>query len=198
MEFVEHDLVWPRLRKQGVVEIDRTESELHLDLDESSDVVALDVAAIDHPAAAKLPAAVVRVPRAELGAIVEGILHKLRIAESVVIPVGLWRQVFEAVAEPMSAHAQWTEIDSAATVELNTRDPLQVLPGSHHLLRDLVNSVLARGTAPSQGLSVVAMGVRLLIEVLPSGQMIVFAGDAGLAHHARTVVEHHAGRAAPR
>lgn len=191
MEFVENDLTWNRLRKQGVVEIDRADPELHLDLDESTDVAVLDVAADDHESVNKLPKAVMRVPRKAFGPIVEGVLHKLRIAEAVVIPVGCWRRVFEAVAQPMSQHAQWTQIDSAATVELNTRDPLLVLQGNHHLLRDLVNSVVATGSAPDQGVSVVAIGVRLLIEVLPNGQMIVFAGDAALAGNARAVVEQH-------
>ncbi len=189
VEFVENNLTWNRLRKQGVVEADDNDAELHLDLDESSPVVALDVAATDHPQAGALPDAVLRVPRKEFGTIVEGVLHKLRITESVVIPVGRWRRVFEAVAQPMSHHTQWNQIDSAATVELNTRDPLLVLQSHHHLLRDLVNSVVTTGTQSDQGLSVAAIGVRLLIEVLPNGQMIIFAGDAALAKHVRTVVD---------
>lgn len=193
MEFVEHEPTWNRLRKQGVVELDPRDPELHLDLDETSAVVALDVAASDHAQARRLPKAVVRVPRAEFGPIVEGVLHKLRIAESVVIPVGLWRRVFEAVAEPMAHHAQWTDIDTAATVEQNTRDPLLVLPSNLHLLRDLVNSVVSSGTAPDQGVTVVAVGVRLLIEVLPAGQMIIFTGDAALGQQARAVVDLHTG-----
>lgn len=192
MEFVENDLVWKRLRKQGVVECDRTDDEVHLDLDDSSDVVALDVASTDHATPDALPCGVARVPRGEFGAIVEGVLHKLRIVEAVVIPVGHWREVFDAVAEPMSKHAKWAEIDSTAAVELNTRDPMYVNPGSLHLLRDLVDSIATRGSAVTQGVSVAALDIRVLIEVLPSGQMILFAGDAALARTVRSVVEHHA------
>lgn len=193
MEFVEPDPVWSRLRKQGVVELDGTAPDLHLDLDDSTEAVALDVAAGDHPKLARLPRGVLLVPRAEFGAVVEGILHKLRIAEAVVIPVACWRSVFEVVAEPMSRHEQWRDIDSAATVELNTRDPLLVRPADHHLLRDLLDSIVARGTVAPQGVSVVALGVRLLVEVSPPGQMIVFTGDSALLQSARSVVEHHAG-----
>lgn len=197
MEFVEHDLVWQRLRKQGVVECEPPAAELHLDLDASTDAADLDVAAVDHPAAASLGGGVLRIPRAEFGAVVEGILHKLRIAEFAVVPVGLWRQVFEVVAEPMCRHEQWRDIDSAATVELNTRDPLVASAAHLHLVRDLVDSVATRGTYPTQGLTIAALGVRLLIEVLPAGQMIVIAGDRALAAVAGTVVSHHAAPGAP-
>ncbi len=192
MEFVEHELVWSRLRKQGVVELDGTAPDLHLDLDDSTEAVALDVAAAEHPGRRSLPRGIMVIPRSQFGAVVEGILHKLRIAETVVMPIGRWRGVFEAVAEPMSRHEAWRDIDSAATVELNTRDPLLVLPADHHLLRDLLDSLVARGTSASQGVSVVALGVRLLVEVVPPGQMIVFAGDAALLQSARGVLEHHA------
>ncbi|MBL9140790.1 MAG: hypothetical protein JNK53_02885 [Phycisphaerae bacterium] len=193
MEFVENDLVWARLRKDGVVECERTGTELHLDLDESTDVVGLDVASSDHARVAKLPTGVVRVPRAEFGPIVEGVLHKLRIVEAVVIPVGVWRQVFDVVSECMSNQPQWADIDSAAAVELNTRDPLFVGSGSHHLLRDLVNSIVTKGSEATQGITVVALGVRLMMEVLPCGEMILLAGDAHLARSVRAVVDHHAG-----
>ena len=44
-----------------------------------------------------LPAGIRRVPRAEIAPIVEGIVHKLRLPEVVAIPVGRWRDVFDAV-----------------------------------------------------------------------------------------------------
>ena len=106
------------------------------------------------------------------------------------VAVGTWRRVFEAVAKPMSVHEQWRAIDAAATVELNTRDPLVFGPAHHHLLRDLVNAVI-EGEAPDQGISVVALGVRVVIEVSPGGQLIVFAGDEHLAAPVRGVIEHH-------
>lgn len=190
MEFVEHALTWNRLRKQGVVAAEDVPGELRIDLDDSSAVVTFDVAAHDHPQAASLGPGIRRVPRREFGPIVEGIVHKLKLPETVVVPVGTWRDVLEAVATPMSAHAQWRAIDAAATVELNTRDPLLFGPEHHHLLRDLVDAVAA-GERAAQGIAVVGVDMRIVVEVLPVGQMIVFAGDDHLAHPVRAVIEHH-------
>jgi hypothetical protein len=111
----------------------------------------------------------------------------------VVIPVGRWRHVFEAVAKPMSAHEHWREIDAAATVELNTRDPLSFEPAHHHLLRDLVSAVVSSGGGATQGVSVVAVGMRIVLEVLPDGQMIVFVGDAAMLPGVAAVIDHHSG-----
>jgi len=109
----------------------------------------------------------------------------------VVIPVGRWRDVFDAVATPMSTHEQWRAIDAAAMVELNTRDPLLFGPEHHHLLRDLVDAVVEAGDGASQSISVVAIGVRVVIEVIPGGQLIVLAGDEHLAVPVRGVIDHH-------
>ena len=190
MEFIEHPLTWSRLRAQGVLSAEEPEGELRIDLDDSTRVVTFDVAAIDHPDASRLPAGIVRVERAEIGPIVEGIVHKLKLPEVVAIPVGKWRSVFEAVAKPMSVHGQWRAIDAAATVELNTRDPLLFGPEHHHLLRDLVDAVTL-GERAAQGIAVVGVGMRVVVEVLPIGQMIVFAGDEHLAHPVRAVIDHH-------
>lgn len=190
MEFVEHSLTWSRLRTQGVVLSEDAPGEVHIDLDDSTAVVTFDIAADDHPQVRTLAAGIRRVPRREFGPIVEGIVHKLKLPETVVIPVGTWRDVFEAVAKPMSTHAQWRAIDAAATVELNTRDPLLFGPEHHHLLRDLVDAVTA-GERATQGIAVVGVGMRVVIEVLPVGQMVVSAGDDHLAHPVRGVIEHH-------
>ena len=190
MEFADHSPTWSRLRAQGVLSAEDPPGELRVDLDESTPVVTFDIAAHDHPQSGTLPAAIVRVPRGEIGPIVEGIVHKLRLPETAVVPVGTWRRVFEAVAKPMSVHEQWRAIDAAATVELNTRDPLLFGPEHHHLLRDLVDAVSA-GERAAQGIAVVGVDMRIVIEVLPVGQMIVFAGDDHLAHPVRAVIEHH-------
>lgn len=193
MEFADHTPTWTRLRAQGVLSAEDPAGELRIDLDESTPVVTFDVAAHDHPEARTLPAGIVRVARAEIGPIVEGIVHKLKLPETAVIPVGTWRRVFETVAKPMSVHGQWRAIDAAATVELNTRDPLSFEPAHHHLLRDLVAAVVSSGGGAVQGISVVAVGMRIVLEVLPDGQMIVFVGDAAMLPGVAAVIDHHSG-----
>jgi hypothetical protein len=190
VEFIEHQATWTRLRKHGILS-EESGDEFHLDLDESTPVEVLDLAAADHPQADGLPASIRRIARAEFGPVVEGIVHKLKLPEVVVIPVGKWRSVFEAVAKPMSAHAHWREIDAAAMVELNTRDPLSFEPAHHHVLRDLIAAVVdARGPA-TQGVSVVAVGMRVVIEVLPEGQMIIFLGDRHLVPPVVAIIDQH-------
>ena len=63
--------------------------------------------------------------------IVEGVVHKLKLPEVVAIPVGRWRDVFDAVAKPMSVHAQWREIDAAAAEPMDERPRVEVLNGPH-------------------------------------------------------------------
>ena len=195
MEFTDHASTWTRLKARGVIATEEPADELHLDFDDSAAVVAFDIAADDHARATGLPAGIRRVPRREIGPIVEGVVHKLKLPEVVAIPVGRWRDVFDAVAKTMSVHAQWREIDAAAMVELNTRDPLKFGPEHHHMLRDLVAAVVDEGEAPNQGISIAALGVRLLVEVLPAGQIIVLAGDDHLAAPIRAVIDHHSPKA---
>lgn len=190
MEFVRYSEAWSALQQQGMEEAERTESELHLGLRDTDQVVVVDIAADDHPLAAKLPPTVRRVPRAAMASIVEGIVHKLRLDPVLVIPVGKWRELIEAVSFGMAEHESWKAIDQMASVELNTRDALLLGPTDHHTLRDLVQVLLTEGSKDSQGLSVAAPGSSILIEVLPCGQMILFLGNPHMAGVAGEVIDH--------
>lgn len=189
MEFVSYSEAWAALQQQGLEEAERTETELHLALRETPQVVVIDVAASDHRLAASLPPEVRRVPRAAIPVIVEGIVHKLGLDPVLVIPVGRWRSVFEAVSTGMAHSEAWKAIDQMASVELNTRDPLMLGPTDHHSLGELLRVLLTDGTKDIQGISVAAPGSSMLIEVLPSGQMIIFLGNAHLAAQAREVID---------
>ncbi|MBX3355512.1 MAG: hypothetical protein KF724_07410 [Phycisphaeraceae bacterium] len=190
VEFISYSEAWPALQLQGLEEADRNDRELHLGLLEDERVVVIDVAANDHRLAATLPGTVLRVPREAMPAIVEGVVHKLRIDPVLLIPVGHWRDVFDAVSFEMAENAPWKAIDQMASVELNTRDPLLLGPGDHHTLRDLVRALLKAGSNDTQGISVAATGTKILIEVLPCGQMIVFAGNPHLGAQVREVIDH--------
>lgn len=190
MEFVSYSDAWTALRQQGLEEAERTNTELHLGLRESDQVVVIDVAATDHRLAAKLPPEVRRVPRQAIPAIVEGLIHKLRLDPVLLIPVGCWREIFDAVSFGMAENETWKAIDQMASVELNTRDPLLVSPGDQHTMRELLRVLLTDGTRDSQGLSVAAAGTSILIEILPCGQMILFLGNPPMASLAREVIDH--------
>ena len=145
--------------------------------------------------AKKLPSDVIQLDRKNLADMVEAIIHKLRLTQVYVIPVGHWRQLFEAVAEGMATNEQWRAIDSAAIVELNTRDALLFVPANFHILRDLVRVVLTAGSKPIHGISIAAVGSPLLIEVMPAGEVSVFVGRSDLAHVVREVLNHPPGPA---
>ncbi|MCX5664607.1 MAG: hypothetical protein NTY97_07915, partial [Planctomycetota bacterium] len=175
----------------------QSESELRLSLTEGPQSSCIDIASSDHVMAKKLPAEVIQLDRKKLADMVEAIIHKLRLTQVYVIPVGHWRQLFEAVAEGMATNEQWRTIDSAATVELNTRDALLFVPENFHILRDLVRVVLTAGSEPIHGISIATVGSPLLIEVMPAGEVSVFVGRSDLAHVVREVLNHPPGHAKP-
>jgi len=189
VEFVSYSEAWSALQQQGLEEAERTEHELHLALREHDQVVVIDVAASDHRLAGKLPPTVRQVPRAAIPAIVEVLVHKLRLDPVLLIPVGHWREIFEAVSFGMAENETWKAIDQMASVELNTRDPLLLGPGDHHTMRELLRVLLTDGTKDTQGLSVAATGSSILIEVLPCGQMILFLGNPHMGAQVNEVID---------
>ncbi|MSR43984.1 MAG: hypothetical protein EXS15_01300 [Phycisphaerales bacterium] len=156
-------------------------AELRLSLSESAQSSCLEIASSDHPMALQFPAEVARIERAQIPTLIEAIAHKLHLTQVYVIPIGHWRQLFEAVAEGMATNEKWLEIDNAATVELNTRDALLFLPANHHIMRDLISAVLTTGTSAQHGLSIATPGSPLLIEVIPAGEVSVYTGRTNLA-----------------
>ncbi|MSR29030.1 MAG: hypothetical protein EXS03_05570 [Phycisphaerales bacterium] len=178
------------LRPVGVEESSRTPSELRLSLVEGPQSSCIEIAAIDHKAAARLPADMPRIDRATLPTVVEAIVHKLHLTAALVVPVGHWRQLFDAVAEGMAANEKWRATDSEATIELNTRDALQFLPADFHILRDLVRCVLTCGTDPAHGIAIATSGQAILVEVMPAGEVVVYTGRTDLATVVRELVIH--------
>lgn len=189
LEFVGYSEAWRDLAQGGVVEAERTDAVLRVALEDTPGGEVVEVAADDHAHAAHLPADVVRLPRERMAELVERIVHKMHLTRVCVIPVGKWRQVFEAVANGMAQNEKWRAVDSAANVELNTRDPLVVQPADHHTLRDLVAAVLKHGTHPTHGIAMAAMGTPLVIEAMPAGELAVYAGKASIAAEVRHLLD---------
>jgi len=189
VEFVGYTEAWRDLAQGGVVEAERTDAVLRVALEETPGGEVVEVAAVDHAHASQLPADVVRLSRDRMAELVERIVHKMHLTRVCVIPVGKWRQVFEAVADGMAQNEKWRAVDSAANVELNTRDPLVVQPADHHTLRDLVAAVLKHGTHPTHGIAMAAMGTPLVIEAMPAGELAVYAGKASIATEVRHLLD---------
>lgn len=199
MEFVSFEEAWRLLKPIGVEVASRTAEELRISISEGDHSGCMDIAASDHAHAAKLPSDIPRLSRAVLATSIEAIIHKLHLTQANVIPVGHWRELFEAVAEPMAANEKWRAIDSAATVELNTRDALVFLPADFHILRDLALAVLTAGSAPRHGIAICSAGSPMVIEVMPAGEVTIYYGKSELRRVVSDVLAHvQSGNASPK
>ena len=165
-------------------------SELRLELADSDSMVVLDIATHDHPDAGDLPDSIRKVPRGAVANFVQAVVHKMHLQRTFAIPVGRWREVFDAVSEGMAGNAAWREIDTSASIELNKRDPIAFALADAHTLRDLIRTLLSVAREAHHGLTLCSDGAPLVLEIMPRGEMIVFAGHASLARQCEELLSH--------
>jgi len=163
--------------------------ELRLELDGDAAVV-MDIATEDHPEVGDLPATIRRVPRGVVANFVEAIVHKMHLQQTYAIPVGRWREIFDAVSDGMASNAAWREVDTSASIEMNKRDPLVFGPANAHTLRDLVKTLLHTAKDSNHGLTLCSDGAPLVLEIMPRGEMVVFAGHGSLAKQCEELLAH--------
>jgi hypothetical protein len=192
VEFVERRQMLEALRGKGVVE--RESGELvHLEIDAARRGGTVTLTA-GGPATAPEGSIVIEVAAERLAATLEAAIHKFHLFPLYLVPAARWRVVFATVAFGLAANPQWTEIDSAATVELNTRDPLLCDPGHLHVLRELIRVLLAEGGLDENAtLHLVAPGKSLLARITPGRPITVECGDAGTAAALAEAARHAAG-----
>lgn len=181
MEFVSHDDVAELLDDHGIEEIVEGTDRVFLRMTESDGVVHVHLA--DTACACKpyQGAQSVAIEKARLTATLEHILRALRLHQVAAIPVGKWRKVFDAVAFSLANNHAWQEMDAAATVELNTRDPLLCDPADMHLLFEMIGALLNDAQSPDQGLMLLATTSPVLVEVVPEGAVRISVGSQALA-----------------
>ncbi|MFZ4697445.1 MAG: hypothetical protein ACOYMO_05520 [Phycisphaerales bacterium] len=189
VEFIDLDEAWADLRRQGVVKVVDSPKELRLELDGDAAVV-MDIATEDHPEVGDLPATIRRVPRGAVANFVEAIVHKMHLQQTYAIPVGRWREIFDAVSDGMAGNAAWREVDTSASIEMNKRDPLVFGPANAHTLRDLVKTLLHTAKDSNHGLTLCSDGAPLVLEIMPRGEMVVFAGHGSLAKQCEELLAH--------
>lgn len=189
MEFIDLDEAWADLRRQGVVKVVDSPKELRLELDGDAAVV-MDIATEDHPEVGDLPATIRRVPRGVVANFVEAIVHKMHLQQTYAIPVGRWREIFDAVSDGMAGNTAWREVDTSASIEMNKRDPLVFGPANAHTLRDLVKTLLHTAKDSNHGLTLCSDGAPLVLEIMPRGEMVVFAGHGSLAKQCEELLAH--------
>lgn len=191
MEFLEFDRAWRTLSEEDVVTLTGDPpaelAAMQIDYDERR--------AAHHTIFASRPdhetdvadAEVLEISRDRAGEVLEHILHKLHLAPLLILPIGRWRAVFDVVTPALTENDQWVAIDSAATVELNTRDPLVCELRDLHLLRAVVDAVLNHAETLEQGISIAAVQAPLLVEIEPAGGVLLTIGNEGLADEVRAV-----------
>ena len=113
--------------------------------------------------------------------VIDSILHKLHHNQIIIIPVGKWRSIFDVVAFSLASNEEWQAVDAAASVELNTRDPLLAESSDLHLLCDLVKALMQDSDQPDQGITMITAGVPVALELVPAGGVRMSFGNQAVA-----------------
>ena len=191
MEFFEFDRAWRTLSKEDVVtitgEAPASVDCLQIDYDERRSAHRTIFAAREGHEVDVADAEILDIPRERAGEVLEHILHKLHVEPVLIMPIGRWRSVFDVVTPALADNEQWMGIDSEATIELNTRDPLLFELRDLHLLRSVVETVLKHSETLDQGISIAAIQAPILVEVEPAGGVLLTIGNEGLADEVRAV-----------
>ena len=117
----------------------------------------------------------------QLIATIIGAVHKLHEGQTVLIPAGKWRSMFDAVAYSMAEDEPWQEFDASATIRLNTRDPLLFEPGDEHTLANLLIALMKDGETEEQSVFLIPAGAPLLMHICPCGPVKLWFGNSALA-----------------
>ena len=193
MEFLDFDRAWRTLSEEDVVTLNGDApadlDALQIDYDERRDAHRTIFAPRPGHEPDVVDAEVLEIPRERAGEVLEHILHKLHLAPMLILPIGRWREVFDVVTPVLAENDQWMAIDSEATIELNTRDPLICEPRDLHLLRAVVECLLEHSETLGQGISIAAVQAPLLVEVEPAGGILLTIGNEGLADEVRAVAQ---------
>lgn len=119
------------------------------------------------------------IPGAEpLAQLVEDVLHKHKVTEALVIPVGKWRAISDLLALELANDQSWLDIDAEASLHLNSRDPLFLTTRDFHIIPRMLEALRRATPDDASGehdLSIVAAGVGLVLEFRPSGALLMVA-----------------------
>jgi hypothetical protein len=113
------------------------------------------------------------------------VIRKIHDGNSLLVPVGKWRSVFDAVAFSMAENDVWQEFDASATIKLNTRDPLLFETGDEQILIDLITALMNDAETPEQGVFLIPAGAPMLVHIQPGGPVKLWFGNSVLADEVR-------------
>ncbi len=126
---------------------------------------------------------------AALVSVVGESVGKIHQGQTVLVPCGKWRSVFDAVAFSMAEDELWQEFDASATIKLNTRDPLLFESGDEHILVTLITALMNDGETLEQSVFLMPVGAPILVHLQPGGPVKLWFGNSVLADEVR---EHYA------
>lgn len=181
VEFVSASEVLPVLKQQGIREAQGAAECVHLELQGDEETVHLHLACKESKTEPRKGSTVVSVERDRLPDVISHLIHRLHLPQVLLIPVGKWRKVFDAVAFSLAENEDWQEVDTMATVELNTRDPLLCEPADFHTIEALVRALMNDATDPDQGFAMTCTTTPMLVEILPDGAVRMSIGNPVLA-----------------
>jgi hypothetical protein len=181
VEFVSPEEVTELLDEYGIEKVPDGEDRMHLRMSDGEGVVHMHLATADTRCKPRAGANTIPVDKDRLPKVVEHMIHLLDLHQMLLIPVGKWRKVFDAVAFSLANNEHWQEVDASATVELNTRDPLLCEPGDIQTLLLLIAALLRDADSPEQGLNFIATGSPVLVELVPDGAVRISLGSQVLA-----------------
>jgi len=187
LEFVNTSEVAYLLTDQGFAETKVGEGT-HLSMPQQDGVVYLDLCTEDSQIEPREAARVIRTTAESLPDLIDQVIHRLNLNDLLLIPVGKWRNVFDAVAFSMAANEKWQEVDAAATVKLTTRDPLLCGPADFHVVIDLIRALISDAEGVEQGLILTATGIPVIVEVIPDGTVWMSIGNEAVADEILEVV----------
>jgi hypothetical protein len=113
------------------------------------------------------------------------VIRKIHDGNTLLVPVGKWRSVFDAVAFSMAENDVWQEFDASATIKLNTRDPLLFETGDEQILIDLITALMKDAETPEQGVFLIPVGAPMLAHIQPVGPVKLWFGNSVLADEVR-------------
>ena len=130
------------------------------------------------------------IPRDKAAEVLEHVLHKMHLSPILVFPIGKWRNIFEVVSPILIDNVTWMELDTSATIELNTRDPLQFDLRELHTLTTVISTILEHASTLEQGCSIATTSAPILVEVDPASGVLLTLGNESLAAEIRAVAKH--------
>ena len=186
MDFVAFEEAWRNITPLNIVKLEQsTEEELRPGFEDSDELAIFDLIG----RTPETDSQDLELDTGRAADALEAVLHKLHLAPLFLFPIGNWRHVFDAITFDLVEHEEWQEIETAATIELNTHDPLMCGPGDLHTVHDVLSSVLKCGKTPNQGVTIAALGKPILIVAEPPEQLRIEIMGGTLAQEVRELLQ---------